>query len=214
MTRDFHICSAALRHLSLYWEIFISVKRCSVIFSNNQSFSVLIITVSSLRIAEFLLCNNTDHGCFRSETVIFIEIHAMCINYQFWIILKNLFTSLSQSGVSMIIAESSKDVNLGCHGENGFPDGEIKWSLRLQTHLVPSQSSVILRNMKRSTREKQSLLRTSGLIWSTRTKCRSRKPPQRKGSKEITVFWLPLQRFQWKLCFKLHRMMILTRNPG
>ena len=37
----------------------------------------------------------------------------MCINYQFWIILKNLFTSLNQSGVSMIIAESSKDVNPG-----------------------------------------------------------------------------------------------------
>ena len=63
--------------------------------------------------AEFLLCNNTDHGCFSSETVIFIEILAMCINYQFWIILKNLFTSLNQSGVSMIIAESSKGVNPG-----------------------------------------------------------------------------------------------------
>ena len=37
----------------------------------------------------------------------------MCINYQFWIILKNLFTSLNQSRVSMIIAESSKDVNPG-----------------------------------------------------------------------------------------------------
>ena len=69
--------------------------------------------VSALRIAEFLLCNNTDHGCFSSETVIFIEIYAMCINYQFWIILKNLSTSLNQSGVSMIIAESSKDVNQG-----------------------------------------------------------------------------------------------------
>ena len=65
--------------------------------------------------AEFLLCNNTDHGCFSSETVIFIEIHAVCINYQFWIILKNLFTSLNQSGVSMIIAESSKDVNPGMY---------------------------------------------------------------------------------------------------
>ena len=65
--------------------------------------------------AEFLLCNNTDHGCFSSETVIFIEIHAMCINYQFRIILKNLFTSLNQSGVSMIIAESSKDVNPGTY---------------------------------------------------------------------------------------------------
>ena len=39
----------------------------------------------------------------------------MCINYQFWIILKNLFTSLNQSGVSTIIAESSKDVNPGIH---------------------------------------------------------------------------------------------------
>ena len=82
-------------------------------FSNDQRFSVLIIAVSAQKIAEFSLRNNTDHGCFSSETVIFIEIHAMCINYQFWIILKNLFTSLNQSGVSMIICESSKDVNPG-----------------------------------------------------------------------------------------------------
>ena len=34
-------------------------------------------------IAEFLLCNNTDHGCFSSETAISTEIHAMRINYQF-----------------------------------------------------------------------------------------------------------------------------------
>ena len=54
-----------------------------------------------------------DHGYLSSETVIFIEIQAMCINYQFWNILKNLLASLDQSGVSMIIAESSKDVNPG-----------------------------------------------------------------------------------------------------
>ena len=71
------------------------------------------IAVSALQIADFLLCNNTDHGCFSSETVIFIEIRAMCINYQFCNILKNRFASLNQSGVSMIIAESSKDVNPG-----------------------------------------------------------------------------------------------------
>ena len=84
-------------------------------FSKDQRFSVLIIAVSALKIAEFLLCNNTDHGCFSSETVIFIEIHAICINYQFWIILKNLVTSLNQSGVSMIISENSKDVNPGLY---------------------------------------------------------------------------------------------------
>ena len=50
---------------------------------------------------------------FSFETVIFIEIHGMCIKYQFWTILKNLFSSLNQSGVSMIIVESSKDVNPG-----------------------------------------------------------------------------------------------------
>ena len=71
------------------------------------------IAVSALQIADFLLCNNTDDGCFSSETVIFIEIRAMCINYQFCNILKNRFASLNQSGVSMIIAESSKDVNPG-----------------------------------------------------------------------------------------------------
>ena len=69
------------------------------------------MSVLALKIAEFSICNNTYHGCFSCETVIFIEIHAMRINYQFWIILKNLFTSLNQSGVSMIIAESSEDVN-------------------------------------------------------------------------------------------------------
>ena len=80
-------------------------------FSNDQRFSILIIAVSALKIAEFLLCNNTDHGCFSSETVIFIEIHAMCINYQFWIILKNLFTSLNQSGVSLIILKVIRTSN-------------------------------------------------------------------------------------------------------
>ena len=90
-----------------------SVKRCSAIFSNDQRFSVLIIAVSALKIAEFVLWNNTDHDCFSSETVIYNEINAVCIIYQFWIILKNLFTSLNESGVSMIIAESSKDVNPG-----------------------------------------------------------------------------------------------------
>ena len=103
MAIDFHRCSSVLRHF----------QQCSEIFSNDQIFSFLIIAVSALKIAEFLFWNNTDHGSFSSETVIFIEIHAMCINYQFWIILKNLFTSLNQSGVSMIIAESSKDVNPG-----------------------------------------------------------------------------------------------------
>ena len=83
----------------------------TVIFSNDQRFSVLIIAVSALKIVEFLLSYNTDHGCFSSETVIFIEIHAMCINYQFWKNLKNLFASLNQSGVSIIIAENIKDVN-------------------------------------------------------------------------------------------------------
>ena len=100
-----------LRQFQQCLEIFMSVKRCSVIFSNDQRFSVLIIAVSALKIAEFLLCNNTDHGCFNSVTVILIEIHAMCINYQFSNILKNLIASLIQSAVSMIIAESSKDIN-------------------------------------------------------------------------------------------------------
>ena len=113
MTTDFHKYSVVLKHFQLCSEIFIGVKRSSLIFSNDQRFSVLIIAVSALKIAEFLLRNNTDYACFSSETVIFIEIHAMCINYQFWIILKNLFTSLNQSGVSMIITESSKDVNPG-----------------------------------------------------------------------------------------------------
>ena len=49
-----------------------SVKLCSVIFSNDQRLSVLIIAVSALKVAEFLLCNNTDYGCLSSETVIFI----------------------------------------------------------------------------------------------------------------------------------------------
>ena len=113
MAIDFHRYSVVLKHFQLCSEILIGVKRCSLIFSNDQRFSVLIIAVSAPKIAEFLLRNNTDHACFSSETVIFIEIHAMCINYQFWIILKNLFTSLNQSGVSMIITESSKDVNPG-----------------------------------------------------------------------------------------------------
>ena len=96
-----------------YSGIFRIVKRCSVIFTNDQRFSVLIIAVSALKIAEFLLCNNTDHGCSSSETVIFIEIHALCINYHFWNILKSLFASLNQFGVSMIIIEIGKDVNPG-----------------------------------------------------------------------------------------------------
>ena len=37
----------------------------------------------------------------------------MRINYQFWNFLKNLFELLNQSGVSMIIAESSTDANPG-----------------------------------------------------------------------------------------------------
>ena len=45
--------------------------------------------------------------------MILIEIHAICINYQFWNVLKNLFPSLNQSGISMIIAESSENVNPG-----------------------------------------------------------------------------------------------------
>ena len=111
MTRDFHGCSVVLRHFQQCSEVFISVKRCSIFFSNDQRFSVLIIAVSALKIAEFLLYNNTEHGCFNSVTVILIEIHAMCINYQFSKILKNLIASLIQSAVSMIIAESSKDIN-------------------------------------------------------------------------------------------------------
>ena len=90
-----------------------SVKRFSVIFSNDQSFSVLIIAISALKIAEFLLCKNIDHGSFSSEEVTSIEKYKMCINYQFWNILKNLFESLDQFGVYMIIAECRKDVNPG-----------------------------------------------------------------------------------------------------
>ena len=53
------------------------------------------IAVSALRIAEFLLCYNTDHGCFSSETVIITEIHAMCIKYQtFWKIYLNRWIDL------------------------------------------------------------------------------------------------------------------------
>ena len=113
-TIDFHRNAVILRHSQKSQEIFISLKRRSVIFCNDQRFSVPIIAVSALGIVELLLCNNTDHGCFSSkQSVIFIEIHAMCINYQSWNILKNLFASLNQSEVSMIIAESSKGVNPG-----------------------------------------------------------------------------------------------------
>ena len=83
MTRDFHRSSAVLRHFQKWSEILISVKQCSVIFINDRRFSALIIAVPALKISEFLLCYNTDHGGFSSETVIFIEIHAMRINYQF-----------------------------------------------------------------------------------------------------------------------------------
>ena len=37
----------------------------------------------------------------------------MCINYQFWNILENLFEPLNESEVSMIIAENSKNINPG-----------------------------------------------------------------------------------------------------
>ena len=47
--------------------------------------------------------------------MIFIKILTMCITYQFLNILKNLFESLNQFEVSMIIAESSKDVKLGLY---------------------------------------------------------------------------------------------------
>ena len=116
-----------------------------MIFSNDQRFSVLIIVVSALKIAEFLLCNNTDHGWFSSETVIFIEIHAMCINYQFWIILKNLFTSLNQSGVSMVITESSKDVNPGSNEQDFFLQKAVclYWLSRPET---PSNQTTVKLN--------------------------------------------------------------------
>ena len=68
---------------------------------------------SVLKIAECLPCINTGHGCSCFETAISIEIHAMRINYQSWNILKNLFESLNQSGVFIIIAENIKDVNPG-----------------------------------------------------------------------------------------------------
>ena len=80
-------------------------------FSNDQSFSILLIAVSALEIADFLLCNDTDHGCFSYETVIFVQDHAKCIKYQFWVFLKNLLTLLNQSLVSMTISEKSEDVN-------------------------------------------------------------------------------------------------------
>ena len=42
-----------------------------------------------------------------------IEIDAMCINYQFYIILKFFFELLNQPRVCLIISESSKEVNPG-----------------------------------------------------------------------------------------------------
>ena len=114
---SFRICDRwAEIFIGFQWfsDIFSNVrKQCSVTFSNNQRFSVLIIAISPLRFSEFVLCNNTDQGSFSSETATSIEIHAMQINYQFWNILKNPFKSLNQRGVSMIIANSSRDVNAG-----------------------------------------------------------------------------------------------------
>ena len=81
MTSEIHSHSVVLRHFSIL-DRFSCVKRCSVIFSNGHIFSAMIITVSALRIDEFVLCNSTNHGCFSSETVIFIEIHAASIDYQ------------------------------------------------------------------------------------------------------------------------------------
>ena len=54
--------------------------------------------------------DNTDHGSFSSETVISFKLHALWINNQLRNILKNLFESLNQSGVSMTIVKSTKDV--------------------------------------------------------------------------------------------------------
>ena len=109
---------------------------------------ILIRAVWALGIAEFLLFNTTDHGYFSSETEISIEISAMCVNDQFWKILKNLFESLNQSRVSMTIAESSKDVNpgtSGCHhsfvylecGHNELQSGNHARERRIY-HVRPS----------------------------------------------------------------------------
>ena len=58
-------------------EKIVSDNQLSVIFRNDQRFLVLAG-------ADFLLCRNTDHGCFCPETGIFIGFHAICINDQFW----------------------------------------------------------------------------------------------------------------------------------
>ena len=113
MIGNFHRCSVVLRNFQQCLEISISPNRCSVVFRTDQRFTVLIIAVSALRIAKFLLCRNYDHGSFSCEIAISIENNVKCINNQFWNIRKKLFESLNQSAVSMIIAESSKGVNLG-----------------------------------------------------------------------------------------------------
>ena len=74
------------------------------------------IAVSALRNAELLHCYIIHYVCFSSETAISFVTRVMCIIYYlFRNILKNLFESLNQSIVSMIIAQSSKDVELGGH---------------------------------------------------------------------------------------------------
>ena len=78
----------------------------------------------------------------------------MCINYQFWIILKNLFTSLNQSGVSMIIAESSKDVNPG-NLINSLPGAHFQEKMlkTLEFPLIP-WDSLLRENSVVKTQEK------------------------------------------------------------
>ena len=49
--------------------------------------------------------------CLSSETAISIEIHIICIMYWFWNKFRNVVEPLSQSRVSMIIVEKSKDLN-------------------------------------------------------------------------------------------------------
>ena len=56
---------------------FTSVQVCLGIFRDDQRFSVMMVSVSTHKIAKFLLCNNNDHGCFRSQTAISIETAAV-----------------------------------------------------------------------------------------------------------------------------------------
>ena len=115
--------------VQLYSGIFCDDQKCSLMISRFQTFSVVLTDFShfqlgplifnsdknclALKIDEFILCNNIDHGCFCSKILISIEIHGTWINCQFWNILKNLFESLNQSEFSRIIAQSNKNINPG-----------------------------------------------------------------------------------------------------